>query len=92
MRDSQSNSLSPALENPMVIPVRRHARPKAKRRLAGITEAADYANVSARTVRRYVADGRLTGFRVGPKLVKVDLDELDRIIRPIPTVGGSADA
>jgi hypothetical protein len=50
---------------PMVIPVRRPARPKAKRRLAGITEAADYANVSARTVRRYVADGRLTGFRVG---------------------------
>jgi excisionase family DNA binding protein len=78
----------------MDVPVRRRTRLKAKprlkakRRLAGITEAAEYADVSARTVRRYVSDGRLTGFRVGPRLVKIDLDELDRIIRPIPAGGG----
>jgi excisionase family DNA binding protein len=73
----------------MVVPVRRRTRLEAKRRLAGITEAAEYADVSARTVRRYVSDGRLTGFRVGPRLVKVDLDELDALIRPIPAGGGA---
>jgi len=67
-------------------------RPKAKRRLAGITEAAEYADLSDRTIRRYVATGRLIGYRVGPRLVKIDLDQLDAIIRPVPTVGVAADA
>ena len=39
------------------------------------------------TLRRYGAAGRLTLYRVGVKLLQVDLDELDRIIRPVPTSG-----
>ena len=62
-----------------------------KRRLESITIAAEYADVSTRTVRRYIASGMLTGYRVGPRLVKVDLDEVDqKIIRPIPTAEGMA--
>ena len=53
------------------------------RRLAGTTQAAEYAGLCTRTIYRYIADGRLTGYRVGPKLIKIDLDELDAITKPI---------
>jgi excisionase family DNA binding protein len=58
------------------------------RRLVGLTAAAAYADVSTRTLRRYIAHGRLTGYRVGPRLVKIDLNELDELARPIPTARG----
>jgi hypothetical protein len=58
------------------------------RRLVGLAAAADYADVSTRTLRRYIALGRLIGYRVGPRLIKVDLNELDAIARPIPTALG----
>ena len=60
------------------------------RRLASVADAANYADVSVRTIRRYIAQGRLTGYRVGPRLVKVDLVDLDTLASPIPTVGGAA--
>jgi excisionase family DNA binding protein len=55
------------------------------RRLASLATAAAYADVSTRTLRRYISKGRLTGYRVGPRLVKVDLNELEALARPIPT-------
>jgi excisionase family DNA binding protein len=55
-----------------------------KRQLVGLSAAA-YADVSTRTMRRYIAQGRLTGYRTGPRLVTVDLRELDQLARPIPT-------
>ena len=61
---------------------------KAVRRLESISEAADYLGVSTKTIRRYIASGRLTGYRAGPRLIRVDLNELDAVLRPIPTVGG----
>ena len=54
-------------------------------RLASLATAAAYADVSTRTLRRYISQGRLTGYRVGPRLVKVDLTELEALARPIPT-------
>jgi excisionase family DNA binding protein len=67
---------------------KRHAAAGWSRRLVGLSEAAANADVSVRTLRRYIAQGRLTGYRVGPRLVKIDLAELERLIRPIPTVKG----
>ena len=55
-----------------------------QRRIASITAAAEYAGVSTKTIRRYIASGRLTGYRIGPRLIRVDLNELDAILRPIP--------
>lgn len=57
------------------------------RRLTSIAEAARYADVSTHSIRRWIAAGRVPGYRVGPRLVKVDLDELDKIVRRIPTAG-----
>ncbi|PTU56973.1 hypothetical protein DBB34_06585 [Sphaerisporangium cinnabarinum] len=57
-------------------------------RLASTAVAGERYDVHARTIRRWIAEGRLTGYRVGPKLLKVDLDELDHILcAPIPTAG-----
>lgn len=60
------------------------------RRFGSVAAAADYADVSERTIRRYIADGRLTGYRIGPRLIKIDLDDLDKIMRTIPAAGTSA--
>lgn len=43
-------------------------------------EAALRLRVSPATVRRYAASGRLDGVRVGPKLVKVTAESVDRMI------------
>jgi excisionase family DNA binding protein len=53
-------------------------------RLMGIAEAAEYANVHPSTLRRRIADGQLPAYRVGPKLLKVDIDDVEALIRPVP--------
>jgi excisionase family DNA binding protein len=69
----------------------RHGRDAAPARcFASVADAAEYANVSSRTIRRYIRTGRLTGYRVGPRLVKVELSDVDALMRPIPTAGTSA--
>ncbi|OYO07882.1 DNA-binding protein [Enemella evansiae] len=50
--------------------------------------AAAHAGVSVDTIRRRIADGSLTGYRFGKRMIRVDLNELDALLRPIPTVGG----
>ena len=60
-----------------------HAAPT-RRELVSLAAAAAYADVSVRTVRRYIAGGRLTGYRVGPRLIRVDMKELEDLARPIP--------
>lgn len=60
------------------------------RRLAPLPIAAGYACVSVKTIRRRIADGTLTGYRMGPRLIRVDLNELDAILSPIPTMGATA--
>jgi excisionase family DNA binding protein len=58
-----------------------------QRRLASISVAADEADVCTRTVRRWIASGRLRAYQVGPRLIKVDLNDLDAMLQPI---GGDA--
>lgn len=48
-----------------------------RRRYATVNDAADYIGVSDRTVRKMIVDGRLTGYRSGTRLVRVDLNEID---------------
>ena len=60
------------------------------RRLASIPEAAEYASVCTKTLRRRIADGTLPAYRLGPRVLRVDLDELDAAMRPIPSARGGA--
>lgn len=58
------------------------------RRLGTLTQAAEHYRVSARTIRRRIATGELTGYRLpGTRSVRVDLDELDELLVTIPTTG-----
>jgi excisionase family DNA binding protein len=52
------------------------------RRYAKIAEAAAYLQVTDRTIRQMIADGRLTGYRSGGRLVRVDLNEVDAAMQP----------
>lgn len=61
-----------------------------RRRFVSISDAAEYAACNPKTIRRRIADGALKGYRMGPRLVRVDLNELDAMLRPIPTAGGDA--
>lgn len=62
--------------------------PAAARQMRSIAAAADIAGVHPRTIRRRIADGTLTGYRMGPRLIRVDVTELDAMLRPIPTAAG----
>jgi len=63
--------------------------PPVARRLRSIADAAEFAGVNPRTIRRRIADGTLIGYRMGPRLIRIDLNELDALLRPIPTAGGA---
>lgn len=55
------------------------------RKYVALSDAAKVYAVSTKTIRRRIADGSLTGYRMGPRLLRVDLNELDALLRPIPT-------
>lgn len=58
--------------------------------LVSLSEAAAYAAVHPRTVRRLIAAGKLTAYRLGTRILRVDLDELNRLLAQVPTAGGAA--
>lgn len=58
-----------------------------RRRYVTQSEAADYLGVTTRCIRAMIADGRLTGYRSGSRLVRVDLNEIDAAMQPF---GGAA--
>ncbi len=62
---------------------------KPSKRVVPITVAAEHVGCHSRTIRRYIAAGRLTGYRMGPRLIRVDLAELDALLRPIPTASAA---
>jgi excisionase family DNA binding protein len=56
--------------------------------LISVFEAADLTRLNHRTIRRYIAEGKITGYRVGTKLIKVDKDEVvARLIKPVTIAG-----
>ncbi len=63
-----------------------------RRHPISIVQAAEYLDVSPKTIRRYIAAGQLTGYRAGPRLLRVDRNELDAFLRPIPAVSSTGGA
>ena len=54
-------------------------------RLGSLADAAYRMGVSQRTVRRMIDRGELAGYRLGKRLIRIDLDELEVSMEPIPT-------
>lgn len=64
--------------------------PPTARRLVSLEKAAEYLGVAPLTIRRRIADGTIRGYRVdGTRAVRVDLTDVDAMLRPIPA-GGAA--
>lgn len=67
--------------------------PKTKsvpRRWITQAEAADRLGVTDRTIRNLIARGDLTGYRLGKRTIRLDVNEVDQCLRPIPAAGGAA--
>ncbi len=60
------------------------------RRYESIPQAAERAGVTTRTIRRWIASGELTGYRMGKRMIRLDAGELDNRLTPIPTAGDAA--
>lgn len=58
-----------------------HLNESAEPQLVNLTEAGDRYKCSARTIRRMIDRGDLTAYRVGPKLLRIDIREADRVFR-----------
>lgn len=61
-----------------------HAEPIAAPIYITAADAAAILGCHVKTVRRMSAAGRLTANRVGPRMVRYDLDEVRAVVRPIP--------
>ena len=48
-----------------------------------VSQAADSQHVSTKTIRRWIADGIIYAERIGPRLIRVDLDSLETAGRPL---------
>lgn len=54
------------------------------RRFESLVAAAERTGMSPRTLRRRVAEGKLPAYRSGPRLLRVDAEDVDRLMVRIP--------
>lgn len=60
-------------------------------RFISLEHAAKRLDTSTRTIRRRIADGTLSGYRLAnSRAVRVAESDVTALLRPIPTVGGAA--
>jgi excisionase family DNA binding protein len=71
---------------------RNHPQRAAPRWVDGLPAAAAYAKVPARTVRDWVAKGLLPAYRLGPRRIQIDLNDIDAMRVRIPAAHGAAGA
>ena len=60
------------------------------RTLVSIPAAAEHLGVSIPTLRRYISQGHIRAYRMGKRLIRVDLNEIDASLKPIPTTDSAA--
>lgn len=55
------------------------------RRYVTLAAAAEYLDMTEAGIRKFISEGRLTGYRVGKRAIRVDLHEVDALLVPIPS-------
>ena len=53
-------------------------------RIATVQEVADRFRVTHMTIRRWIAAGKLTAYRIGGHTIRLDLDEVDALVEVAP--------
>jgi excisionase family DNA binding protein len=60
-------------------------------KMVSIAAAADHYGVSRQTLRRWISRRKITAYRVEPRLIRVDLEEIEaKVIHVVPTVDGQS--
>lgn len=78
---SPRQSTSP---NPGPSPNRKSRRhPGRQPAYVGIPEAAAYLDVDHKTIRRLIAAKRLPGYRLGNRIIKIKVADLDAVLVPM---------
>ena len=57
-----------------------------RRRFESLSEAAGRTGLSTWTLRRRIADGLLPAYRSGTRIIRVDPDDVDKLLTRIQTV------
>jgi len=57
----------------------------ARREFETLASAAERTGLSIRTLRRRIASGDLAAYRSGPRVIRVDPDDVDRMMVRMPT-------
>lgn len=64
---------------------------KHRREFESLAEAAERTGLSIKTLRRRIASGMLAAYRSGPRVLRVDPDDVDRMMVRLPTVSLGTD-
>lgn len=62
------------------------------RRFESLATAAERTGMSTRTLRRRIADGSLPAYRSGPRVIRVDREDVDHLLKRIPSAVPSAES
>ncbi|HHU39049.1 MAG TPA: helix-turn-helix domain-containing protein [Propionibacterium sp.] len=57
-----------------------------RRQFESLSQAAARSGLSTRTLRRRISAGQLAAYRNGPRLIRVDPEDVDRLMRRLPTL------
>jgi len=60
---------------------------KTRRQFETLARAAERTGLSTRTLRRRIAAGDLVAYRNWPRVIRLDPDDVDRLMIRMPTVG-----
>ncbi len=58
---------------------------KTRRQFESLSQAAERIGLSTRTLRRRIAAGDLAAYRNGPRVIRLDPDDVDRHMVRVPT-------
>ena len=79
-----ASQVTDAIPEPSNSPKRQHRRRlDQSRAYVGIPEAATYLDVATKTIRRYITEGKLPAYRLGNRVIKVKIADLDSVLTPI---------
>lgn len=57
---------------------------QSRRRFESLAQAAERTGLSVRTLRRRIIAGELAAYRNGARLIRLDSDDVDRLMTRIP--------
>lgn len=55
-----------------------------RRQYESLSDAAERTGLSIRTLRRRIAEGELTAYRAGPRVIRLDPNDVDQLMVRVP--------